>query len=161
MTALADGRALVAGGAGMQTGETYDPVAGAWTLTGPMVEERHNHTATPLRDGRVLVAGGSNCHHDCSDANSLRTAELFDPATNTWSATCDMRSARMDHSAVLLADGRVLVAGGDGVDPGGTPAGEHHFTTLRSAELYDPASGTWSAAPPMALARARGSWSEE
>jgi hypothetical protein len=155
MTALEDGRAVVAGGYGTRTAETYDPGAGAWSLTGPMTEERHDHTATLLHDGRVLVAGGSNCRSNCTDANSLRTAELFDPATNTWSPTGGMLSARMDHTAALLADGRVLVAGGIGIDPGETPAPDHRFTTLRSAEIYDPRSGTWSATPPMALARQR------
>lgn len=142
ITALDDGRALVAGGADAPTAETYDPVAGTWTLTAPMAEARWGHSATRLRDGRVLVAGGSESP----------TAELFDPLTDTWSATGPMHAARRSHTAILLGDGRVLVAGGRGRE-GGTPSTGGPVSTLRSAEIYDATSGTWSPLPPMLWAR--------
>jgi len=64
------------------------------------------HTATLLGIGKVLVAGGS--------ASGLVTtdAELFDPATGTWTATGEMKKPRNAHAASLLGNGRVLVAGG-------------------------------------------------
>nr|WP_249344527.1 kelch repeat-containing protein [Corallococcus exiguus] len=86
-------------------------------------------TATRLQDGRVLVAGGSEAQRgQCNN-----TAELYDPASNTWSATGSMLECRYGHTATLLLNGKVLVAGG-----------MDEFFTLRTAELYDPATGTWS-----------------
>ena len=78
------------------------------------------------RNGKVLVAGGRD-----SDMVELASAELYDPATGTWSATGSLNTARYDHTATLLPNGMVLVAGGNPDE-------------LDSAELYDPATGTWS-----------------
>ena len=103
--------------------------AAIWTLTGAMLERRDAHTATLLRDGRVLVAGGTN---DKDGASRLATAELYDPATGSWTATGRMTEARQWHTAVLLSDGSVLVAGGVAQD--GVSA---------SAERYEPANGAW------------------
>ncbi|NRD55270.1 Kelch repeat-containing protein [Corallococcus exiguus] len=106
-------------------------VPGTWALTGPMVggSLRLFSTATRLQDGRVLVAGGSEAQRgQCNN-----TAELYDPASNTWSATGSMLECRYGHTATLLLNGKVLVAGG-----------MDEFFTLRTAELYDPATGTWS-----------------
>src|SRR5438128_6324559 len=100
-------------------------VAG-WTFTGAMTTPRYGHTATLLRNGKVLVAGGAgpkNCY-----GPSIRTAELFDPATGTWSETGSLNRARSNHTATLLQNGEVLVAGG---------------IADTSAELYDPKTGTW------------------
>jgi hypothetical protein len=104
----------------------------AWTATGKMIEARTGHTATLLLDGRVLVAGGS------STSGPLASAELYDPSDGSWTATGSMLVAREGHSATLLRDGRVLVAGGRGRSP-------EALRGLASAELYDPASGTWRA----------------
>ena len=65
-----------------------------------------SHTATLLPSGKVLVAGGSN-----SGCN-LSSAELYDPATGTWSSTGSLVTARVGHTATLLPTGKVLVAGG-------------------------------------------------
>ncbi|MGD0089589.1 MAG: kelch repeat-containing protein [Planctomycetota bacterium] len=89
-----------------------------------------------LKNGKVLVAGGTG-----SDFSPLATAEIYDPATGTWSATGSMATPRAG-AAVLLSDGRVLVAGGyDGTN------------MVASAEVFDPATGTWSATGSMAAAR--------
>src|SRR5215208_4016007 len=69
---------------------------------------RFDHTATALADGRVLVAGGYN------SSGPTASAEIYDPATNSWSAADSLDTARYDHTATALADGRVLVAGGVG-----------------------------------------------
>jgi hypothetical protein len=80
-----------------------------------------------LPSGKVLVAAGSY------GGTFLASAELYDPASGTWSATGDLNIARYRHTATLLPNDKVLVAGGSG----GTGS-------LDSAELYDPASGIWT-----------------
>ena len=100
-------------------------------LAGTMDTARDGHTATLLPNGEILVAGGAA--NDNSTV-SLASAELYDPATDTWSATGSMAEARAWHTAILLSNGKVLVAGGINNDD-----------DLYSAELYDPATGTWSA----------------
>ena len=65
-----------------------------------------SHTATLLPNGKVLVAGGY------LEAASLASAELYDPATGTWSATGSLATGARNHTATLLPNGKVLVAGG-------------------------------------------------
>ena len=77
----------------------------AWPAAESMTTARYGHTATLLPDGRVLVVGGYN-------ANSLTSAELYNPALNSWSAAENLTVARNYHTATLLPNGRVLVAGG-------------------------------------------------
>lgn len=139
---LPDGRVLVAGGHAQTrrnpdgsrwrligTAEVYDPKSETWTLTGPLVEPRQGVSdLTVLANGKVLLAG----EHD-----TRRGAELYDPAAGTWSATGPLAVGRGMHTTTLLLDGRVLVAGG--IDYGAE--GEPIFA---SAEIYDPALGTWS-----------------
>jgi N-acetylneuraminic acid mutarotase len=109
------------------------------------LQERQRHTATLLADGRVLVAGSSPQGYRQGAFRDGATAEVYDPSTRTWTSTGSMQQARSGHTATLLADGRVVVAGGDGDSPTSGP--------LLSAELYDPATGTWSQAASMAEGR--------
>ncbi len=149
-TLLPDGRVLVAGGGGdglagfLATAELYDPATGSWTATGNMNGIRISHTATLLADGKVLVAGGADSISETS-VNALATAELYDPASGSWSATGNMIEARARHTATLLADGKVLVTGGSGSSAG--------TDSLATAELYDPATGSWTATGTMIEAR--------
>ena len=108
--------------------EMYDQRMGTWTPTGPMIEERYGHTATLLTDGRVLVAGGVLVPADGSEGVTLASAELFDPATGTWEATGPMDDARHGHTATLLRNGLVLVAGGLSDNP---PGGDRRETAVR------------------------------
>jgi hypothetical protein len=115
-----------------------EPVPASWTATGDMVEARTNHTATQLLDGRVLVAGGVGTQTSEFFANILASAELYDPSTGQWTATGSMLGIRVGHTATLLPDGKVLVTGGgESSDGDGGP--------LSSAEVYDPATGAWTA----------------
>ena len=115
-TLLLDGRVLVTGDGGSTATELYDPDTGAWTATGDTLDlHRLTATATLLPDGRVLLAGGLDNKDDGAGDRggvSVASAELYDPGTGTWTATASMTTGRDGHSATLLADGRVLVAGG-------------------------------------------------
>ena len=116
--------------------------AGSWSATGSLVTARTGHTATVLPDGRVLVVGGRHA------STTFASAELFDPATGRWQPTSPMGNSRSSHTATRLPDGRVLVVGG-------VQSLDISFQFLRSAEIYDPASGAWQATG--SLLEARGS----
>ena len=151
----------------LSSAELYDPASGMWTATGNLSTARYAHTATLLPNGKVLVAAGEDTNgvflaaRNCTTrpagrgvpraastpdalitrrrccptarcwwqgditASILRSAELYDPASGTWSATGSLTTARYDHTATLLPNGKVLVAGGYNGGP------------LSSAELYD------------------------
>jgi len=117
---------------------------GPWRATGALGQARLNgHTATLLKDGKVLVAGGAG-----PDGQEMSAAELYDPATGTWTATDPMTRGRRNHTATLLGDGTVLVTGGV------TPVVEGGRSNGNTAELYDPATGKWAATTaPMGFAR--------
>ena len=145
-TLLRDGRVLVMGGSDsastLASAELYDPISGTWTATGRMVVALSDgYSATLLADGKVLVAGGQESgSHEAS-----ASAELYDPQSGAWSAIQGMLARRTGHTATLLPDGRVLVTGDRGEDLSAVGLEER----LRSAELYDPASGTWSGTASM------------
>jgi N-acetylneuraminic acid mutarotase len=127
-TLLQDGRVLVTGGSNFisiiyDTAEIYDPAIGQWRSAGSMSIARNSHTATVRADGKVLVVGGFN--NRASDFTNS-SAEQYEPASGSWTVTADLNIARGNHAATLLADGRVLVSGGNG---GGSSA--HN-----SAELF-------------------------
>jgi hypothetical protein len=127
-TLLGDGKVLVTGGVdsaiafgrgSKATAELFDPATGSFAATSTMETARAGHTATLRKDGTVLVAGGaalvpSFCGNNCSTLApvSLSNAELFDPATKTFTETGGLGTARFLHTATLLNDGSVLVTGG-------------------------------------------------
>lgn len=142
MNTLPDGRVLVAGGVGGGAStEIYSPVTRTWSLGVDMNVARTRAASVTLLDGRVLVAGGRNGN------TTLASAELFDPATSTWSLTGSMNTPRDWLNMVRLADGRVLAAGG--LDLNVAPAN----AVLQSAELYNPATGMWTAVGDMSTKR--------
>ncbi len=142
-TLLPNGQVLVAGGITggtvLSSAELYDPVTGTWSLTGNLNTGIFFHAATLLQDGKILVAGGGNDLDP--DIPLIHTAELYDPATGTWSRTGKLNEAHSSHTATLLPNGWVLVAGGT------------YNTIFRSAELYDPFTGAWSGANSLARDR--------
>lgn len=140
-TRLDDGRILVTGGENyMDDGwtdstEIYDPTSGTWIAVGPLNTGRSGHTVTLLNNGRVLVAGGYD-----GDAPwpgiLLASSELYIEETEIWSYTSGtLNVGRSKHTATLLPDGTVMVAGGMGSTNG---------DILSSAELFDPSTETWS-----------------
>ncbi len=116
---------------------TLPPV---WTPTASLSAPRQGHTATLLPSGKVLVAGGNG---SSNPASALASCELYTAAPAGWNSTGSMATARGGHKAVLLNNGKVLVAGGTDATGG----------ALATAELYAPAPGTWSATGAMATAR--------
>jgi hypothetical protein len=113
--------------------------AGSFAKTGSMSVARISHTATLLANGEVLVAGGDN---SSLGGGYLASAELYNPATGSWTLTGSMTTPRERHQAVLLSSGEVLVAGGSNASG-----------TLASADLYNPSTGTWTPTGGMNTAR--------
>ena len=160
-TLLRDGRVLLAdvaaadGNTATTEAQLYDPATGEWTKTGRMHTARWGSVASLLADGRVLVAGGVDPAKGY--LGPLASAELYDPATGRWTETGSMATWRWgspdNFKAISLADGRVLVLGGQitGQPPGSSsprmPPGGGGET--KGAETYDPESGTWSWARSM------------
>lgn len=149
-TLLRDGRVLLAGvpaedgNTATAQAELYDPATGQWTETGRMHVARYGSVASLLTDGRVLVAGGVDSGKGYLGA--LASVELYDPTSGTWTETGSMSRWRISPTAVSLANGRVLVLGGHisgraGSSPRIPPGGGGE---TRTAETYDPESGTWS-----------------
>ena len=137
-TLLADGRVLVAGGLnsfgrGIAGAEIYNPVTNSWSSAGAMREARYHHTATILPNRKVLVAGGHQLTGDGSTV-ALSSAEVYDPARNSWAPAPRMGVPRDNHTATSLPGGRVLVVGG-GTRTAGFEAG---------TEIYDPVANRWS-----------------
>jgi hypothetical protein len=136
---LANGKIFVAGGRNIvangtivrNTGEIFDPTTGAWTIAGTMTVPRFDGSTTVLPDGKVLIAGGNTMIG--SAEGHTATAELYDPATGTFTATGSMNVPRMDHTATLLPNGKVLIAGGR----------RSNFIFNPESELYDPTTGTF------------------
>jgi large repetitive protein len=154
-TKLATDQILVVGGHHSQAGvlasaERYDPQTNTWQAASGLSIRRHRHTASVLNDGRVLVAGGSDSTASCSCTTFQSAADLYDAVANSWNATDPLITARYDHTATRLPDGRVLVVGGFGGIPDTLQASG---AVLDSAEIYDPTSGTWSAVAAMSVAR--------
>jgi Tol biopolymer transport system component len=159
-TRLADGRVLVTEGCGT-VAELYDPATDTFTRTGSLSVNRASKTATLLADGRVLMAGGYDCGRGGEDG-IWPTAEIYDPATGTFSPTGSMHTGREFHTATLLADGRVLIAGGYTAPP---PAAAGRITlasirtaesaasVLATAEIFDPATGKFTRTGSMSTFR--------
>ena len=161
-TLLNDGRVLVVGGANitavktlgpilgcpsfffcyvfspLASAEIYDPTTAAFTSTGAMSATRVFHTTTLLSDGKVLIAGGDD-RSATAPTTTFATAEIFDPSTGVFTLTGNMVNARSGHTATLLTNGKVLLAGGNG--------GNGDFPL--AAELFDPATGEFTATGDM------------
>jgi len=141
-TLLASGKVLVAGGSEYDGGATtlpaaeFDPSTNTWTTRASPFAGRIKHQAFLLGSGSVLLVGG----RPVNDGGTFNVGELYDPVTSTWSAT-STTSGRTDATGAVLADGRVLIAGG------------YAGGALASSALYNPSAGTWSAGDPLVVRR--------
>jgi WD40 repeat protein len=109
-------------------------------IVGTMHDLRASHSATRLPDGKVLIAGGFYKVH-VYEQKYCSSAELYEPSSGSFVPTGSLHFARMGHTATLLNDGRVLIAGGGSGSP------------LRSTELYDGSTGRFVRGPDMTIAR--------
>jgi len=152
-TLLKSGKVLVTGGTSdnisySASAELYDPTTETFTAINAMIAARAYHTAVLLPSGRVLIVGGQGVPQGGITSETLSSAELYDPASETFTSTGAMIASRMRHAGTLLPDGKVLVVGGLDVPPAGAAQ-----TTLSSAELYDPASETFTSTGSLMVAR--------
>ncbi len=141
-TLLGDGKVLVTGN--VEQAALFDPVTGTFSLTaGAASVARSLHTATLLQDGsgRVLITGGQASF----GGETYKSAELYDPATGLFAPTAgEMNTPRASHTAILLGDGRVLIAGG----------GEWCCRPSQApAEIFDPTTGTFTPTGNMRVPR--------
>ena len=136
-TALTSGTVLLAGGSDdagtpLSSAEIYDPQTNTFALSQcTMVDPRFAHTATLLQDGRVVLVGGFASL--APDFTATSSADIYDPETDTCTRVAPMGEARVYHTATLLRDGRVLIAGGATVD-----------APTAGAELFDPTALTFT-----------------
>ena len=132
------------------TAEVLDlgAAAPAWRSLPPMAKPRIWANSTLLPDGTVLVTGGSSLGND----HPVFQAECFDPQLERWTTLCSMRVPRLYHStAVLLPDGRVLLAGKDGSrQPPAYRYPEYRCEVLSPPYLFAGARPTFSGAPAAA-----------
>ncbi len=160
-TLLPNGKVLVAGGTRygyrfLSSCELYDPATETWTKTGTNSAPRFHATATLLPSGKVLVAGG--CLDTTSFSGDLRSAELYDPGTGTWTRTSEMTSTEVYDQDTSTWTPTASAAKTDAYRLGGTHGSSFHTATLlssgkvliagagvsgRSAEIYDPATEIW------------------
>ena len=152
-TLLPDGKVLVVGGtrytlmsSDIGSAELYDPASGTWTTTG-VWGPGAGHAAVLLPNGQVLVVGGF-VRTILGGGSTHGGAALFDPANGTWTTTGSLATGRSGHTATLLPNGKVLVAGGTN-----SVFGFPNLGILASAELYDPTSGTWTPTGNLTAAR--------
>ncbi len=145
---LPNGKVLIAGGFGptplfpsgtqLDSIELYDPVTNNFAPAASlptMSDGRDGPTATLLPNGKVLIAGGDDGKVVLNVVSPTNTVDLYDPATNSFAASTPlMNEARELATATLLANDKVLIAGGQGP------------LTLNDVDLYDPASNTFAPA---------------
>lgn len=147
-TLLGNGKVLVAGGnlnsVGLTSAELYNPVTGKFTPTGSMSTNRFVHSATLLGNGKVLMAAGWTTAM-VGVTTEAPTNEIYDPATGTFSDTGALIQPRYAHTATLLGNGKVLIAGG---------WVNHSAGAVANADLYDPVTGQFTPTPPMTIAMA-------
>lgn len=130
--------------AGSDSVEIGDPLAKAWEKTTSLPSRREAPVVVALPDGRALLTGGRTGEE--GGPTAYASTYLFDPEARSWSEFGPLNTARTGAASAVLADGRVLVAGGLSIDVAGQ-------RDLDSSEVWDPASGTWSPTSPLAGTR--------
>jgi hypothetical protein len=163
---LPTGKVLVAGGAGeadeysciagKDSAELYDSALGTFASTGTMTNRRYAQTSTLLQDGAVLITGGfsfdsSDCDND-DTSPAVASAEIYDPSHGSFAPTGSMSEVRGGHTATLLTNGKVLIAGGDNIG-GDDVLPFFQVDGSVTTEVYDPATGLFSSTGNMVTPR--------
>jgi len=153
-TLLNNGSVLIAGGVScasagscvyLNSAELYNPGSGTITYTGSLAFAR-SAPAVLLGNGKVLIAGGYSCDTNGNCA-SLKSTEIYDPSSSSFSSAGNMTSDRYGHTMTLLASGKVLIVGGE------TCSSSTSCSALNTADLYDPVAGTFTATGSLSAAR--------
>ena len=143
---LPNGEVLIIGDG---SAELYDPVANVFTPTGSPAPRGNSFTATLLPNGKVLVAGGSILNPQQYPYVPIDTAELYDPATGQFTPIGNLTIARSAHTATLLPNGTVLLAGGF-TKPANVG---DDLPLLATTEIFDPQTNTFTAGRDMETQR--------
>jgi hypothetical protein len=119
----------------------------SWRQVGSMAFPRAYHVETLLPDGTVLVTGGGRTTGDYDVPNAVYQAEIWSPTTESWTTLSSMQAPRLYHgTALLLADGRVLVSGG-GRSPGPNPLDQENAEIFAPPYLFKGPRPTITVAP--------------
>jgi hypothetical protein len=159
---LPDGSIHVAGGSAvrsasaggttaLRSAERFEPDDGEWLPAAAMGDARTAHSAVPLADGVLLVVSGV-VPVGAADDPALAFCELYDPELDRWTPTGSLLRGRHHHRATRLADDTVLVTGGTA--PGSPGTAPFDPFSQRTVELFDPATGAWTARAAMPSGRA-------
>ena len=105
----------------------YDPVTNTWSRLPSMPTGRQFGVTVALADGSVLLVGGNDGDDATGDWEKSGVARLYDPVTNTWSRVPSMPKGRSGGVTVALADGSILLIGGNETTPGGSAANAVRF----------------------------------
>ncbi|GAC1351429.1 MAG: hypothetical protein NVSMB1_04380 [Polyangiales bacterium] len=157
---LSDGTVIVTGGFATVDGFnpaqssvlTRNPATGVWSGAAAMSSGRAFHTMQVVKSSTgkelVLIAGGQPKDTLSSTSPPLKSAELYDPATDNWKGAGAMSTGHAHAGSALLGDGRVLIAGGDVYS-----AASFGDAGINAVDIYDPVAGIWSSAAPMTTKR--------
>jgi N-acetylneuraminic acid mutarotase len=134
---------------------------GKWAYAATMPQAFVNFTLTPLHDGRVLLMAS-----DPGTIDSIVSANfVYDPAKDVWTQSAPMPLPVDGYASTVLADGRVIVAGGvDAYSGIGTPNGQYNrppaplsgqppVYSVKTVQIYNPANDTWALAADLPVAR--------
>ncbi|AFN74746.1 hypothetical protein MROS_1509 [Melioribacter roseus P3M-2] len=139
---LKTGKVMAIGGYKERSCELFDPETETWTMTDSIPTLRATgYTVTELNDGRVLIAGGFRLTDDYKEMVYLNNCEIYDPNTGKWEIADSLNIPRWRHTAVLLNDGNVLIAGGS------------KKSALKECEIYNVTKNEWKYTTPMNEAR--------
>jgi N-acetylneuraminic acid mutarotase len=160
---LKDGRVLAIGGVPVVSGppiaELFNPQLETWSPAGSSTEPTFYYGAatTILKDGRVFICGGAN---QTLNGDGLVVGYVYDPTADRWVTTTPMVQGRVSHTASLLPDGRVLVAGGRNAQVNGSGLDTTEIFDVNATVTASPATtaaipivgGSASATPIQSLA---------
>jgi N-acetylneuraminic acid mutarotase len=149
-----DGKIYAIGGAGpvwqaLGTVEVYDPDTDTWTSKSEMPTARQGLSTSVVNGKIYAIGGGAASSASYESVETFSTVEEYDPATDTWTRKSEMPTSRVCHHASVV-DGRIYVIGGSDAS---TPDDRSH---VRTVEVYDPATDTWTQKGDMPASRAAG-----